>query len=213
MEELKRYYVKYKKQILPLVFLSLSFFLIFRVILPQTSAISESNQLISSKTSQIDTLQKTLSVVSSQNDSLIEEQMDTATKALPGIKNIAIIFEALTSAAAASGSELREFSLKVGGVYGRAAKVTGFVKGVPSISVTARISGTPFDLIKFSKEAQERLPLAEVKALDTSKDTGTFEIDFFYKPYDIAAIAKQEKVSSLTQVDLNLLTQLKEWDK
>ncbi|KKQ96894.1 MAG: hypothetical protein A3C27_00525 [Candidatus Levybacteria bacterium RIFCSPHIGHO2_02_FULL_39_36] len=213
MEYLKKYYIKYKKQILPLIFLSLSFFLIFRVILPQISAISESNQLISSKTSQIDTLQKTLSVVSSQNDSLTEEQLGTATKALPGIKDIVIIFEALTSAAGASRTELREFSLKVGGVYGRAAKVTGFVKGVPSISVTTRISGDPLGLIRFSKEAQERLPLAEVKTVDTNKDTGTFEIDFFYKPYDITAIAKSDKVSPLTQADLNLLSQLKEWDK
>lgn len=215
MQELKRYYVKYKKQLIPTVLLSLALFIIFRVILPQVSSISESNQAISDKARSVETLKSSLSALASLGETDSASNLELSLKALPASKDIALIYSALSSAATSSQSELRDFSLKVGGVYGRAVKVSsGGVKGVPAIDVLARVSAAnPSNLIVFSKELQERLPLAEVKRIDSNKDLGTFEIGFYYKTYDLSLISRQDKVLSLSQQDLNLLNQLKGWDK
>ncbi len=214
-EMYRKYYAKYKKQIIPILLISLSFFVIFRVILPQVSAISESNQAISEKIREVETLKDTLSALSSLNEADSVSNLQTSLKALPTSKDISIIFSALSSAATSSQSELKDFSLKVGGVYGRAAKVSsGGVKGVPAVDVIARVSSpNPENLILFSKELRERLPLAEVKRIDSNNDLGTFEIGFYYKVNDLSLISRQDKVLPLSQADLNLITQLKGWDK
>jgi hypothetical protein len=207
----KFYYQKYKKQLLPVVLFSLCFFIIFRVIIPQLSSISESNQIISDRSKELETLTQTLEILSSLNQDQASSNLSTATSALPTKKDIAVIFSALSSAASASETELREFSLKVGGLYGRAERGSG-VKGVPLIDVVARItSAEASGYVNFTTELQERLPLSEVKSVDVNENAGTYELGFYYKPLDLTLVAKQDKVVPLTQKDLNLMSQLETW--
>ncbi len=215
MKDFKNFYIKYKNFLVPSVFAFLTFFIIFKVIMPQLSSISATKQEIATKTEDIDSLQQTLSTISNQNQSELTDNLDVATRALPTNKNVAVIFDALSSASEASGAELKEFSLKVGGVYGRAEKVeqTG-VKGVPSLQVVVRVSSPdPRNAVKFTQEVQSRLPLVEVKSLDTTGDIATVVLTFFYKPLDLTQIVKQEKVAPLSASDTKLLDQLKSWNK
>ena len=212
MKELSPYYLKYKKFLLPAALIFLIFFLVFRVILPQLSSIGDLNQEIFDKNQKNASLQNSLSAISNQNQDTLSSDLDTATQALPTSKNIAFIFDALSAAATAAGTDLKEFSLKVGGLYGRAEKVSSNNVGVPTVDVIVRIGGADATSIaQFTKEIQQRLPLAEVKTIDATGSLSTLEVSFFYKPLDLFLLSKKENVAPISQADLNLLSQLKGW--
>lgn len=214
-KEFDEFYKKYKKQILPVGLFCLAIFIIFRVILPQLTSIGDSNQIISQKTSEAETLQNTLSILTNSNADEVSSDQKLVMQALPNSKDITLIFSALSSAAAASNVELKEFSLKIGGLYGRAANIaTGGVKGVPAVDVIARVEAPDGEsMVLFSNELQKRLPLSEIKKIDASSNLGTFDISFYYKTSDLALLSKQDKLTPLNQADLNLLNQLRENSK
>lgn len=206
------YYPKYKKQLMALVFLLLSLFTIFRVIIPQMLSISESNNILNEQKREVLELKETLSVVSSETDQG-PLYAQTVTAALPRSKDVSIIFSALNSAASTSGTELREFSLEVGGLYGRAA-ATGGSSGIPAIEVIARLAAVdPRNFIDFAKHLEQSLPLSSVRSIDINGSQANFSIAFYYKVLDLSRISKQGKVVPLSQADRNLLNQLADWDK
>ncbi len=211
MKELQGYYLKYKKQILPIAFIMLSVFIIFAVIMPQISSISDTKAEVQDQTDEFNTLSETLRTVSTVTQADTESNLQLANRALPNTKDISIIFTALNSAATESDAELRDFSLKIGGLFGKAEKTAG-VKGIPSIDVIANIySATPSSFVKFSQKVQAKLPLSEVKKIDISGDKAKFELSFYYKPYDLAALARKGTVAPLSTADQNLLNQIMQW--
>lgn len=211
--ELLRIYLKYKKQIVPIVLISVSFFIIFRIILPTTTEISEANQEIESKEREAEELQATLDTLSSLNDSETEGNIEVVTKALPDSKDISIIFSAITGVASEANVTVSDFSLTVGGLYGRAAGTNTNTTSVPSLEVTVRFESTdPKNFIALSDNLQKRLPLVEIKTVDISSTRALYELGFFYKPVDLALLSKSAKIEPLTQADLNLLNELKTWD-
>ena len=212
-EKLSRFYIKYKRQIVPGVFISLSFFIIFGIIIPQVSSISEENKTISAKQQEVDSLAQTLRLLSSLNKNEVLSNLSTTTKTLPTGKDISLIFTALTSAVAESGVNIRDFSLRIGRLYGKVEEVaTTF--GVPEVEVIVRVSASSSSgFVNFSKELQKRLPLSEIKKIDTNGIDGAYELSFYYKPHDISKISSQTTVTPLSQSDLNLINQLREWEQ
>lgn len=215
-QEFFQIYIKYKNQILPITFILLSLFIAFRVILPQFSSISETYTAIESKKQELLTLNSSIKVLENTSDDQISQDLTIATDALPTSKDVTKIFGAMTSAARASNTELNEFSLKVGGVFGKAVGQGDVAStiGVPQVSVVARVSSSDAPgLIQFAQELDKTLPLSEIKRIDTVSNLGTFEISFYYKPIDLNLVSKKDKVTPLTQADRNLLNQLAEWNQ
>lgn len=214
-QEFSQIYVKYKKQILPLTSIVLSLFIIVRVILPQLFSISETNTVISSKIQELETLNNSIRVLGAARDDEASRDLTLSTNALPTSKDIVKIFGALSSAARTSNTELNEFSLKIGGVFGKETG-TGDISaiGVPRVSVTAKVSSTDAsNLSQFAQKLVQTLPLSEIKRIDTVGNLGTFEINFYYKPIDLNLVSKKDKVTPLSQAERNILNQLTEWDQ
>ena len=154
-QEFFQIYIKYKNQILPITFILLSLFIAFRVILPQFSSISETYTTIESKKQELLTLNSSIKVLENTSDGEISQDLTIATDALPTSKDVTKIFGAMTSAARASNTELNEFSLKVGGVFGKAVGQGDVAStiGVPQVSVVARVSSSHASgLIQFAQE-------------------------------------------------------------
>ena len=211
--ELLRIYLKYKKQIVPIFLISVSFFIIFRIILPSTSQIAEANQEIETSERDVADLRATLTTLTNLNDAETEGNIDVVKKALPDSKDISIIFSAITGVASEANVTVSDFSLTVGGLYGRAAGTSATTTNVPSLEVTVRFESTdPKNFIVLSDSLQSRLPLVEIKSVDISSSRALYELGFFYKPVDLTLLSKRAKVEPLSQADLNLLNEIKTWD-
>lgn len=207
-------YLKYRKYFLQIVLFVLSVFIAFRIILPQIFTILETNQNIKSTQEEIKKLNDSLNILTSQSDSQVNDNLTLVGSALPFSKDVDLIFAALIRASNSSSTELREFSLKLGKVYGKKLTDTVQTKGIPFITVPALVSSPdPENFIQFSKEIQKIFPLAEVKKIATNKDRATFDIVFYYKPIDQSFISGQDKIPALSFSDQELLTKLKlrEW--
>ncbi len=213
MKELYPYYIKYKNILIPSGLFLLGLFLLFAVIMPQLSAIGESNSQISAANEKINTLQNSISVVESANTAQTQENLQTVTKALPTAKDIALIFEALSDTANKAGVSLDDFSLKVGGLYGKAEQVeTGGVTGVPGIDVEIRVTGDAKSFVAFAQSLQQALPLSEIKLVEMNDGEANYDVSFFYKPIDLSVV-KQDNVPPLSQSDVNLINQLNTWEQ
>lgn len=209
------YYSKYKQYILPLILFCVSFFIIFKVFLPELSSISEEKRVIEAKKMEIETLQKTYETLSGQDDTEIDDDLKIATSALPASKDPSAIFQAMVSAAAKSNVELKQFSFKVGSIYGKQAQSFSSDKtGIPFLTVLIRISSTDAqNFIRFASEIQKSVPIAEVKNINMQGSSGTLEVNFYYKPYDLTVLTKQNKIIPLTPAEEKILEQLREWGK
>lgn len=213
-KEIKTYYIKYKAQILPIIFLFLIVFLIFRVIIPQFSTISEIKTNIESKSKEVEILQSSLNTLNTQDDNVILQNSKIVNTALPSVKDLSAVFLALTSASSLSNVDVKGFSLKVGGVYGKSASTyTPSVLGVPFLTVSVQtFSNDPKNMIFFVRELQKKMPLSEVKTVNAQSGSGGLEINFYYKPYDISSFAKEDKIVPLSTSEEKILELLKSWE-
>ena len=214
-QELYQIYTKYKKHILSIALILLSLFIVFRVIFPQFSSISETNSIIENKKQERETLNNSIKVLETTADDALLKDMVLSTDALPTAKDVTRIFRALSSAASASNTGLNEFSLKLGGIFGKEKNtINTSVIGVPQILVIAKVSSSdPSDLIRFGQELNRTLPLSEIKKIDVANNIGTYEINFYYKPMDLNLISKKDKVMPLSSADRNLLNELNNFSR
>lgn len=214
MQDFKGIYLKYKTYFFPILLLVASFFVLLTIILPQFSQIQKVRQEIDAKKIQVAKLEKTYETLSKTNDLDSKSSFSTVTKALPSSKDLSLIFSALTSASSVANVELSSFSLKVGDVYGTRVDTASAVSGFPAITVETTIKSlSSLGLVKFVEEMHKKLPLSEVKKISGVEDTTTITMSFFYKPYDLTNLSKQDQISPLTSREQQLLDQLKDWDK
>lgn len=212
-QELQRIYLKYKKQVVPTIIVSAILFILLRIIFPQLGEISEKEQEIELLITENENLQHTVNTLTNFNSAGAEQDIDLVTSALPTSKDISIIFSAITEIAAEAQVNVTDFSLTVGGLYGRAIEGAN-IKGVPSLDVTVRFeSADPRNYILLAEIIQRKLPLVEIKSIDTASSRGLFELSFFYKPIDLTLLSKNAIVKPLSQAEMNTLTQLREWNQ
>lgn len=212
-KELRQIYRKYKQQLLPAALVFAAFFILFRIALPQLSEISAVNQQIDKKEQNIADLQNSLTLLQTIPINTIDRDFEVATTALPAEKNVALMFTMLNSAANKADVSLQGFSLKVGDIFDTKKELTGekSIDGLPYLSVTIQAEGNNSDLKNFAENLYQSLPLVELTRVSIDKGLGSYDVNFFFKPYDVLPTALLNNVESLTPREANLLKQLDAW--
>ena len=205
--------IKYKKFLIPIGAILGIFLLTFLVIIPQASQITDKMREISQIRSEIKMLNNSINNVRSTSDTQLDENYGVALKSLPVEKNVEYIFSALSAAASASNTQLEDFSVEIGGIYGRAAKLPPGLVAAPQINVSAHIGGNVRDVVGFMQVLAQTLPVSQISKVDISSGGGSYKLNFFYKPVDAVKVANQFDIQPLSQSELNLLKKLKEWDR
>lgn len=214
MQELNFIYKKHKNQLVPAVLFLAAFFVIFRIILPQWSDISNVNEELSKKNTSIEGLKSTLNVLQVTPDDVVDRNYELVTMALPVEKDIILIFNELNNAAQKSSVKLGGFSLKVGGVYSKQkTAVTGqTISGIPYLNILVKANGDTDKLKDFANAMYKSIPLIEIKTIDISKEDAQYESKFFFDPI---ALQSNQANSQLTQLDAgenSLLKQLGDFE-
>lgn len=208
------FYKRYKGYLFSLALLLIAVTIFFQVTLPQFAAFNQIKKEIEDKKKEVVDLASSVGVVSGLDEEVLSKNLTTARNALPDTKDFIGVFLALEASSARAGVILEDFSLKIGKVYskkvGEEVKETG-ASGTLSLSLAINASGSTSQLTTFAQELQKVLPVSEVKKLNISGDNGGFEVEFYYKPYNLVAISSQKKVSGLTQKHEQLLEELKSW--
>ena len=217
MHELELIYRKRRNQLLPLAMGFASFFVLFRIILPQWSDIQDTMQLVSTKSEAVQAKEQTVQLLNSTTLESVSADYDLVTTALPIQKDIVLIFSELNGAAAASGVELGGFTVKVGGVYASdtATQVaTKSLNGIPYLNTLVNVNGTNENVRKFAIELYKSIPLVEIKNMDISKKDARYDVNFYFKPVTVRPNnADSTALKGLSVAERNQLELLKTWNR
>lgn len=212
MDYFRIYYPKYKKYLVPAIFILTSLFIVFVIIFPQISEIGKLNKSIEDKKKVVMDLQDDLNTLITLSEEGTKSDLATVANALPSAKDISLMFLALSSSASFANVELAGFSLKLGGVYEAGSGSVPSVAGFPTLSMNVVIkSKEPESIISFIEKLHEKIPLSEVGKFEISSNVANFNVNFYYKPYDIASISTQ-KVTPLSDSEKKLIEKLRSWD-
>ncbi len=210
MDELRQIYRKRKQQILPLALGFATFFVFFRVVMPQWTDIVDAQQLITTKSSTIAAKESSLSLLRSVSDEKVNSDFTLATTALPLKKDIVLIYNQLNSVATRSNVELGGFSVKIGGIYETETPRPGraTVGGVPSINILVSVSGENDSIRLFASELYKSIPLVQINSIDVGSNDARYDVNFYYKP--IVALPKNVDTTSLVPLNAAEESQLEE---
>ncbi len=217
MKELELIYRKRKKQLLPLIFGFASFFVFFRIVMPQWSDIQDVQSLLTSKSTTVDAKEQSVTLLNSLPQSVVDENYEVITTALPLQKDVVLIYAELNKAAERSGVKLGGFSIKVGGIYAAESEkktqpTTKAVNGIPFLNILVNAEGENTSLRKFAQELYKSIPLVDIKAIDLAKSDARLDVNFYYKPVTVRPLnADTTAVKNLTKAEESQLNTLKGW--
>lgn len=217
MKELELIYRKRKKQLLPLIFGFASFFVFFRIVMPQWSDIQDVQSLLTSKSTTVDAKEQSVTLLNSLPQSVVDENYEVITTALPLQKDVVLIYAELNKAAEKSGVKLGGFSIKVGGIYAAESEkktqpTTKAVNGIPFLNILVNAEGENTNLRKFAQELYKSIPLVDIKAIDLAKSDARLDVNFYYKPVTVRPLnADTTAVKNLTKAEESQLNTLKGW--
>ncbi len=215
MKELNKIYRKRKQQILPLVIGLATFFVIFRVILPQWSDILDAQSLVTTKGSTVSAKEQSVQVLNSISEDKVNNDYDLITTALPVQKDVVLIFTELNDVASKTNVKLGGFTLKVGDVYSQSkvsgSKTSGAI-GFPSLKIMVNVAGQSDNLRKFADELYKSVPLVEIGNIDIGSNNASLDVSFYYKPVTTRPqTADTTALKDLSSADNAQLDKLRSW--
>lgn len=215
MKELNLIYRKHKKQIVPLVFGFAAVFVVFRIILPQWSDITQVQQLLTSKQATVKAKQATVDLLNSLPQENVDANYTVATTALPPQKDIVLIFSELSDASTRADVKLGGFTVKVGGVYSATntgKSVDKSINGIPYLNILISVSGQNDSLRKFADIMYKSMPIVEIKNIDISKNDARYDVNFYFRPIALKAPnADSTALTTLSPLQVSQLKELNSW--
>ncbi len=211
--QVKLYLKKYKQDILPIFLIFAGIILFFRIIIPQVGDLAG---MISQIQTQVETnsgLTDSQRNLSSINDAQLDDDYILVLKALPSVKSIGSIFEALTIAAGKSNVSIGSLNLQVGSVYEQEETPAGkSVGGVPFLNLLVRVNAnSAAQSTRFAQVLYETVPILEINSISATSSDGKYDVNFFFKPISEKSFQAQTIVTPLLPVHLELLTTLRSW--
>lgn len=210
MDELRQIYRRRKQQLLPLALGFATFFVLFRVVLPQWSDISDAQALLTTKSSTIAAKEASLNLLRSLPDEKVNSDFELATTALPLKKDIVLIYNQLNSVASRVKVQLGGFSVRIGGIYEteKAKPARATVGGIPGINILVSVSGENENIRKFASELYKSIPLVQINDIDVGNKDARYDVVFYYKP--IVVLPKNVDTAALTPLNAVEEKQLEE---
>ncbi len=213
-QQLKIYYKKYKREILPAALLGAGIILITNVIMPQFTGILDLREDISTQQETNEGLRDSQVVLNSIDNVQLDEDYNLVLEALPPAKQIGAMYSSLNSAANSSSVTIGSLNLQVGSVYESDGNQTSSraIEGVPFLEMLVRVNGnSSTDTTRFAEILYESLPVVEINTIAATDSDGRYGVDFFFKPINTDSFQAQTRIQSLTADQQELLTTLRSW--
>lgn len=193
----------------------LSVCLIFFVIVPQISAISDLREKIDTKNAQVAFLKESLSNLNSVPENVLNTDYVVVNEALPSNKNIIAVFSRINQIALDSDTQLSGFTLKVGDLYARAKQKNAAVvpqNGMPVFDISVSLAAEDkASVAQFVDLVYKTLPVARVNKITSDETAASLDISFYYKPFDLDKIQQTNDVKQYQQTGGSTLQEINEW--
>jgi hypothetical protein len=195
-------YKKNKSYIIPVLVIITCLFLFFALIIPQINNLLELQKQLRSEQDKLSLLKANLVSLTNLDASTLESQYNITTSVLPVNKDFAGIINAVSIAAGKTGLSVGDYDFAVGDVSKPQTNVTKF----PFMQLSINLLGDVTSASKFISELYKTAPLCEVVSLDSSFNSISVTINFYFKtipPVNFKEEVPLQGISSKNQAILN----------
>jgi len=157
--------------------------LFVKVVLPQTQNwFSIRHEVVVSR-EKVKNMQSNIALLRNLDTSVLNNQLQVVSSALPFDKDFGTILTALSDSALQSGVSFNDFGFAVGDIASDSAKTGTLQNGLASIDISVVLIGSVDKVKHFLQAIQKKLPLAEVLSINGDNSSTTIDIIFYQKPY------------------------------
>jgi hypothetical protein len=152
--------------------------------------------------------------MNSLDRNMVNNQLTTASMALPPEKDFGAMLDSLSSAAVSSGVSLNDFSFQVGSVASSSGLFSDVrYKDLASIKISLVAQGSINNMKRFITSLENSMPLSEVVTIDGSGQTASLTIEFYQKTFPNIVLNDDKPLAPLSAEKNILLQKLAAWKK
>jgi hypothetical protein len=217
LKDLRFMYYRYKDSpyflllIIVIVFFS-STFLFFYLVVPKIQDWFSIRDEVERTSNRIDVINNNISFLQGIDKIQLENQVDTATSALPVEKNFGTIVTALSDSAINAGVTMDDYTFQVGKVASVEGQLNVFgQKELSLVKVSVMLTGNFQGITLFLKEIQNKLPLAEVTEVDGDTLSTKITVQFYQKKFPKIIFKDSVAIAGFSHAQLALLEELSAW--
>lgn len=190
-----------------------SLYLLFNVIIPETSQWFSIRKEVVATRQNIAVLQQNINYMNNLNKNVLNSQLQTVSTALPPEKNFTSMLNAITGAAATSGVSLNDYSFAVGDIAsGQDQLGNSIYKGVSTTVITVVVNGNFNSIIQFINALENTVPLAEIAQVNGSGENVSITLQFYQKPFPTVSFNGENPIEPLSTNKVTLLQELDKWE-
>lgn len=205
----KMFYYRYKQYIIPLGTIFVCFFLLLYFIWPRVTEAFSIPKQIEAQREKNDQLRQNIQTLAAQQEGQLEQDFTLTAAALPGEKDFASILYAIASAANNANVTLADFDFLVGDLSTQSAALSS--NNNPSLNLKLTVSGGVRGGERFIKSLYESLPMSEVTTVNSSTNTTSLEVLFYYKIFAPLSYKEGMRINGFTTAEQNALQIIQQW--
>ncbi len=169
-----------KDFLLPIVVLITGIFMVLVFILPQLISLPTKLTERNSEIARLNEIKIAKEILSRTSDDEVNIQVETVSNALPIDRNFEGIFNAISTAANSSNTQISGYKFSEAVQAGPRSEEAAVSR---RLTFTITINGAPDQAGLFLEELYKVGPISDVKKIDFEGGETKVEVDFFYKPF------------------------------
>ena len=217
INELRFLYFRYKDSpyfllgIISLIVIS-SFILFLQLVVPQIQSWFSIRNEILRTSNRIEIINRNIAHMKAQNQTVLDNQVEMATNALPIEKDFGTVISALSDSALNAGVSMEDFSFQVGKVASVEGQLNSFgQKELSIVKVIVVLTGSINNIRIFLSQVQNKLPLSEVTEVHGDIISTIATIQFYQKKFPEIVFKDDVPIRSFSSKQLSLLDKLSLW--
>ena len=193
-------YRKYKDYLVPLAVIFACVLLFIFVLLPEFQSVFSDQANNQQQAAKLQVLQNNSRLLLGIDEKTLDQQIQTATTALPVNKDFVGILGALSFAANKTNVSLNDYEFSVGDLSNQA--LSGSYLTLP---IDLQVNGDVNHTTAFVREILAIVPLSQITSLSLNNGSASITVAFYYKPFQQTQIAPDTPVQTQSPKDMQVL--------
>lgn len=205
---IKALYYRYKEYITPGIVIMVCIGVFIYIIPPQIQRLYLLKQQADISQQRIAVLSSNLNLLEGLNEGNLDTGLEVSSLALPGDKDIELIFQKISDAASEANVSVDDYGLDIGDV------APEYVEGgkFPSLSTAIVVHGNGIQASNtFLTALGRRFPLSDINSVKLTKDSAIVGIVFYFKPFPSSKFDTFTPLKDLNKDEEKLVQILVDW--
>ena len=201
----KDLYNNNKEFLIPIASIFISIILIIFFVIPQFNGYFAKQSQIQVEKDKLSKLSQSLSILSSTSGSVLDQDVQTTSLALPPDKDFASVLTSISAAASVSNISLGNFEFIIGNISGGSAQTASS----PSLKISLNVTGGVPATINFIKQINDSAPISEFGSVKSSGNFSSIDIFFYYKPFTPQSALDPSSIQAISPSEQKIIDGIK----